>query len=350
MPIFASQDDFKKFEVYKKNVIKASGHVDASGKSFLYFKEYQFSDKKQPMVLIDVHLSVKNELYKAPIKPLASGTVTLTQSNELKFDADKGTLNRAKVKTALGKIGINNVYVASDEVDDENPQGSSQPSERTEEATSVGEAPLNPQMQKKLDFESKAFERRPQQTPPSSSRPQATNPPPTSTVPTTASTGTKPRVMPPLPSTPVTPGTQQPATKVTPPLATPGALKPTPLAPLSAKPAPEPRWAARRAAPALRRCPRKSRTPSPLQGATPEARPGPCLPFRQPRQPRPLSPRLPGRAAPTPRACPRCRQRQSRSEPSPRRRLRRPRDPYPSPPTCRPRRSFPRPRPWPIPG
>jgi hypothetical protein len=119
MPVFTTQDDFKKFDIYKKNLNKVAGHVNASGKVFIYFKEFQFADRKQPLMLIDVPIALKNELLKGAVKPTASGMVTLTDSNELKFDADRGTLNRAKVKTALAKIGIDNVYVSPGDVDDE---------------------------------------------------------------------------------------------------------------------------------------------------------------------------------------------------------------------------------------
>jgi hypothetical protein len=173
MPVFTSEEDFKKFDTYKANLKKAANQVAASGKTFVYFKEYTFADKKQPLVLIDVPNTLKGKLNEGKVKPTASGTVTLTEASELKFDAEKGKLNRAKVKAALARIGIPNVYVAPGETEDEDPSetGESQTPPPVER-----EVPLSPQMQRKLDFEQKAFDERQKTAQPVAPAPQTTNP------------------------------------------------------------------------------------------------------------------------------------------------------------------------------
>lgn len=194
MPIFTSEDEFKKYGDYAHKLKKAVALVKGdSEKNFVFFKEFKFVDKKQPLVLVDVSPALKKTLAEFKPAPTGSGTVKLTQSNELNFEAEKGKVNRATVRLALNHIGITNVYVPSGEIDTSEKQEEDSPDEHESASKGSNESslaadkveepqpniappktpgtfvlpPLNKQMEKKLATETQAYnERQPNKAPP----------------------------------------------------------------------------------------------------------------------------------------------------------------------------------------
>ncbi|MFO1513170.1 MAG: hypothetical protein U1F83_09710 [Verrucomicrobiota bacterium] len=123
MAIFSNPEAFKEHKQYvallKKALLVVKPGVE---KKFLYFKQYPpFGGKKPPLVLVDYDSNCVAALAKAGHKPAAEGLATLTEQDELNFEANKGTLKRIRLKKYFATMGsgIKPVFVPAGEVDEE---------------------------------------------------------------------------------------------------------------------------------------------------------------------------------------------------------------------------------------
>src|SRR5882724_6262834 len=130
MPIFSSPADFQEHKQYipllKKALLAVKPEVK---KKFLYFKQYPFGVKKLPLVLVDFDLNCSAALAKAGYKPTDEGLVSLTQQDELNFEAKKGNLKRIGLKKYFATMGtgIKPVFVPAGETDDESESDTATP-------------------------------------------------------------------------------------------------------------------------------------------------------------------------------------------------------------------------------
>lgn len=106
MPVFLNPTQFADHKAYVPLIKKALALLKPGVvHEFVYFKEYPFTGKKQPLLLVDYSSSCRTAIIKSKLSASAEGEVRVTPTDQLSFTTTKGGMDLDVLRRTLASMG-----------------------------------------------------------------------------------------------------------------------------------------------------------------------------------------------------------------------------------------------------